>query len=294
MIRNGKDVYAAGRTHPPKMWSTQRWHTPSLSGSNSSPSSVTKTTSPSVFLIYADKVSDYNWENGSGTATSLHPRIAASMIYAPGTMTEMIATKDGRIVATSSNILYSDVVQVTLPSLAAVKALFATKVPISLKNLDLWLNQKAQDAHAFTRERLAELDENVYHAMLYEASTINWESKYQGRRRDYVYAGQLTIHLRDLKNGKGEQLTFVFVMSVKARLGKRFASGLRDSLKGIVKPIILTSGITCFESVVAIPFVAVRTSFPLQMDAWKTFLSIYKSPVSPHITAINAKRKTAR
>lgn len=242
-----------------------------------------------VCIVLAGRESTYDAEMGTGNVKKLHPRIAASMLYAPNTMTEMVAKKDGKIVAASSDLLYCDVLQIALPSLEAVRKLFT--FPVTVPQQDLWCNQP-DTGRGWSKERMQNLDEETYNQWLYGSQPLELKTSYYGkRRRVKIFSGSLTVQMRNF--GSGLEPVFVYVMLLERGAGASFMNAVKTKMKDVIPTNYMNKCFMLMESVIAVPAAKIGRVFPLYPRAAIDFNKMAKD-IGKVIKKINSLRNSHR
>lgn len=242
-----------------------------------------------AFLVFAGRGSTYDAEKGTGDVQKLHPRIAASMRYAPNTMTEMVAKKDGKIVAASSDLLYCDVLQVVLPSVESVRKMFSIQ-PLAVPKQDIWCNVMSA-GNGWTQDRVKDIDEATYNQWLYGAQTMAPIASYYGkRRRCLLYNGMLTVQMRNLEGSL--RPVFVYVMLLEKNRGTAIMNTLKGKLKDDIPATVMNKCFMLMESVIAVPAPKINEVFPLYPRAAIDFVKRAQKDVGTLLVKINNLRKT--
>ena len=241
------------------------------------------------FLVFGGIGSTYDVETGVANTKPLHPRIAANFVYAPNTRRTMIEKdRDGNIIKSSDRMIYGDIVQVVLPTLDSLKAFFA--LPITSREVDAWFSQKLA-GQGYGRAKLAELDENTYNELLYNAELSQaGRLSFFSYNRSTVYAVQLLIQMRDLRDGKGLRPVFVVALVIPAGRGTTYASKILEKIKPTLPSPIVSTAVQCLPSVVVVPVARIRLVFPQDSKATDYYVNKYRIKVVGFVNKIKSLR----
>lgn len=241
------------------------------------------------FLVFGGIGSTYDVETGVANTKPLHPRIAANFVYAPNTRRTMIEKdREGNIIKSSDRMLYGDIVQVMLPTLDSLKAFFA--LPITSREIDAWFSQKLA-GQGYGRAKLAELDENTYNELLYNAELSQaGRLSFFSYNRSTVYAVQLLIQMRDLRDGKGLRPVFVVALVIPAGRGTTYASKILEKIKPTLPSPIVSTAVQCLPSVVVVPVARIRLVFPQDSKATDYYVNKYRIKVVGFVNKIKSLR----
>lgn len=241
------------------------------------------------FLVFGGVGSTYDVETGVANTKPLHPRIAANFVFAPNTVCTMIEKdREGNIIKSTDRMLYGDIVQVMLPTLDSLKAFFV--LPITSREVDAWFAQKLA-GQGYGKSRLAELDEKTYNELLYDAEfSQTGRLTFFSYRRSTVYAVQLLIQMRDLRDGKGLRPVFVVTLVIPSGRGTSYASKILAKIKPTLPSPIVSTAVQCFTSVVVVPVASLRLVFPQDSKATDYYVNKYRTKVSGFIDKIKSLR----